>query len=43
MERKYEGECDICNSVIVMTIVTDDEPTSCPCCGSEVEYEEMED
>ena len=41
--KYYEGECDCCLTIIELAVSSDDRPDTCPCCGSEVEYEEVDD
>ena len=42
-ELILDGECENCGAVIELTIECDDEPTYCPCCGAQIEYEEVEE
>lgn len=42
-ELLFDGECDNCDAIIELSIEADDYPTYCPCCGAEVNYEEVEE
>ena len=43
-EEKYWLECDVCDSVVKLTVLEgDDAPSVCPMCGSTADFEELDD
>ena len=44
MEEEYWGHCDICdNETQVLVVDSEDVPCFCPMCGSDLEYENLND
>jgi len=45
LEEDYWTKCDVCDIETEITVFDDveDRPIFCPMCGSEIEFEELED